>query len=663
MPRFFSSLVFQITAAFALLVLCSVSASLFSLRSFQHQLAYDSVVDIAGRLELTAQQLHMQAMNYKQNAPRDYKTYYRDVRLYYQDLMTDIATFDRIVDTFMSGDFRSEMKVSGDTLTPGFDPTVAAAILALEETWSRYRTGLFEALGDEAEEPRLEFAATHNTTNAKILEDASHALTESLRVWAAQAQARVMRVSLTAIITASTLALIVLSVLYFRALSPLKKTIQGFSHVANGEFGRRIEVQGSTEIRDLTTQFNALSSRIDLLFQLISRLQRGNDLDEVIGFLGSEFRSLLRLDWIGVVLVNSDEATVRIEASHVDGERERISKQLYRLPGTLLEACLAGGIPMHVDDMEHRAAVNPNYQFLCSLVERGMRDSLFLPLTPQTQTPVPAVVVFATRQANSYDASHLDFLGNIAQLVTHSFGRTVRLAEQGRLAAIGEFASGIAHEMRTPLATISLGLDYLSRQALGDGAQKRLTLAHQEAGRIGRFLDEMLLYAKPLNLNLRSIDVRQSVEQFLRDYRPLAQALVQQRVEFKGTSRGRILADPDRLTQILTNLTQNACEAAPPGSIVTWTLSDRPEAGSVTITVSNPGPPIPAALLPRITEPFVSTKPGGTGLGLAIVRRLVEAFGGDLEVRSEEGPGTQVSLSFPHAPEHLAARPVANEHG
>ncbi len=649
MPRFFSSLVFQITAAFALLVLCSVSASLFSLRSFQHQLAYDSVVDIAGRLELTAQQLHMQAMNYKQNAPRDYDTYYRDVRLYYQDLMTDIATFDHVVDIFMSGDFRGEMDMPGEVLQPEFDPTVAEVIHALEETWGSYRTGLFEAIGDNPEEPRLEFAAAHNLSNAETLENAAHGLTESLRVWAAQEHTRIIRVSLSAIITASTLALIVLSILYFKALSPLRRTTQGFSRVANGDFGHHIEVQGATEIRDLTTQFNALSSRIDLLFQLIARLQRGNGLDEVIGFLGNEFRSLLRLDWIGVVLVNSDGATVRIEASHLDNGRERVSKQLYRLPGTLLEVCLTGGKPMHVNDMERRATENPNYQFLHSLVERGMRDSLFLPLTPQTQTPVPAVVVFATRQANSYDRSHLDFLGNIAQLVTHSFGRTVRLAEQGRLAAIGEFASGIAHEMRTPLATISLGLDYLTRQSLGDGAQKRLTLAQQEAGRIERFLDEMLLYAKPLNLNLRRIEVQQGVEQTLGDYQPLAQGLNQQ-IELQGTSDGQILADPDRLTQILTNLTQNACQAAPPGSVITWTVSDRPDAGTIVLTISNPGPPIPAALLPRITEPFVSTRPGGTGLGLAIVKRLVEALGGGLEIRSEEGSGTQVSLSFPRAP-------------
>lgn len=646
----FGSLVFQITAAFVLLVLCSVSASLYSLRSFQHQLAYDAVVDIAGRLELTAQQLHMQAMNYQQNAPRDYDTYYRDVRLYYQDLMTDVATFDRIVDTFMTGDFRGEMAMPSEAMRPEFDPTVGAAIHALEETWGGYRAGLLEALGDAADEPRLEFAAEHNTANARVLENASQALTESLRVWAAQEHERIMRVSLAVIIAVSTLALIVLSVLYFKALSPMRRTIRGFSRVGNGDFGHRIEVQGATEIRELTTRFNALSSRIDLLFQLIARLQRGNDLDEVVGFLGSEFRTLLRLDWIGVVLVNTDGATVRIEAGYLDGERERLGKQLYRLPGTLLETCLAGGCPLHVNDMERRAAENPDYQFLRSLVERGMRDGLFLPLTPQTQTPIPAVVVFATRQAHSYDASHLDFLGNIAQLITHSFGRTVRLAEQGRLAAIGEFASGIAHEMRTPLATINLGLDYLSSRDLGDGARKRLDLAHQEAGRISRFLEEMLLYAKPLNLKLQNVDARQSVERFLHDYQPFARAL-DQRVELTGARHAPILADPDRFTQILTNLTQNACEAAPAGSVIEWRLDDARETGSVLLTISNPGPPIPATLLPHIAEPFVSNKPGGTGLGLAIVKRLAEALGGAIEIQSGQDLGTRFTLSFPRAPD------------
>ncbi len=80
-----------------------------TLGAFQRQLAYDSVVTIAGRLELAAEQMRTQAMNSKQNAPRDYPTYYRDLRLYYQDLMAQVDTFDRVIDTFMRGDFRGEM--------------------------------------------------------------------------------------------------------------------------------------------------------------------------------------------------------------------------------------------------------------------------------------------------------------------------------------------------------------------------------------------------------------------------------------------------------------------------------------------------------------------------------------------------------------------------
>src|SRR6056297_4347871 len=111
LARHFASLRFQVTAAFVGLALLLSGAGIYALGAFQRQLAYDALVDIAGRLELTVEQMHAQGMNYWQNAPRDYPTYYRDVRLYYQDLMAHVATFDRVVDTFMSGDF-------GDTMPP-----------------------------------------------------------------------------------------------------------------------------------------------------------------------------------------------------------------------------------------------------------------------------------------------------------------------------------------------------------------------------------------------------------------------------------------------------------------------------------------------------------------------------------------------------------------
>ncbi len=533
-------------------------------------------------------------------------------------------------------------------LRPNVSSGVTQAIADMEQTWSEYRAGLFSALGPDMEEPRLEYAAKHNLAHHAELEHATKALAESLRHWAAAEHRKVMRVSLLLVVVAgSLLALLILAVLYIRTLAPLNRTIAGIQRVADGDFGHRIPVAGSSEVRRLTESFNGLSGRLDVLFNLIERLQRGNDLDEVICFLSQEFPSLLRIDWLGVVLINADGRTVRLEVSYLDGVPERLSKQPFRLAGTLLERALEGGKPFHILDMVDSAKRNRQYQFLRTLVERGLQDAIFLPLTPQTLTPIPAVVVFATRTRGSYDEAHLHFLDNIAQLITHSFGRTVRLAEHGRLAAIGEFASGIAHELRTPLATLTLAVDYFDRLSLDEKAAKRVALARQESARMKRLLEEILLYAKPVNLELRPVRITELVEQFIDDHRELTQPR-RQSIVLKAKSNGaQVIADRDRLTQVLLNLTQNACEAAPEGGQIVWTVSDDGSSGAVTLEVRNPGEPIPPDLLNRLTEPFFSTKPSGTGLGLAIVRRLILVHGAELSFRSDETEGTRVRVLFP----------------
>jgi hypothetical protein len=80
---------------------------------------------------------------------------------------------------------------------------------------------------------------------------------------------------------------------------------------------------------------------------------------------------------------------------------------------------------------------------------------------------------------------------------------------------------------------------------------------------------------------------------------------------------------------------------------VLWRLEDDSSSGTLIMEVRNPGPPIPPEILPRVTEPFFSTKHSGTGLGLAIVRRLTQAHGGELVIRSDDAQGTRVRLIFP----------------
>ena len=378
--------------------------------------------------------------------------------------------------------------------------------------------------------------------------------------------------------------------------------------------------------------------------EFISRHDALQD-DELVGFLSGEFRDLLGFDWIGVVFIDDARANAHVETGWLDGRPQSSDRRLYCLQGTLLESALADAAPLHVADAVARVRENPAYEFLGHLVALGMRDAIFLPLTAQTQTPVPAVVVFATRRPEGFDGARRRLLGNIAQLLTQAFGRTARFAEQGRLAAIGEFASGIAHELRTPLTTVSMALESLAGLALDERAQRRIALGAGEAERMRRLLDDMLLYAKPLSLNLQAVDVVSTLADFVAGYddgerrHPLRLA--------STPTAAYILADQDRLRQILVNLTDNACQAAPEGTPVTWHIEEQRPEQRILLRVHNGGEPIPAHLLARLTEPFFSTKTNGTGLGLAIVRRLVDQHGGQMRLASDPQTGTEVRLSFP----------------
>jgi signal transduction histidine kinase len=640
-----SSLGFQLTAGFVGLILLFAGAGVYAVGVFQRQLAYDALVEIAGRLELTAEQIHAQAMNYKQNAPRDYQTYYRDVRLYYQDLTTHVATFDQVVETFMKGDFRDGTTSPLPWMKPRLGAGVAVAIQDLEDVWKTWRQALFAAMGEDVEEPRLEWAAEHVVAEHTVLGDATETLTLALRDWAAQEYRGMVRGALGAAVAAVVLAAGLLIMLRYRVITPLRRTIAGFQRVADGDFGHRLPVEGTTEVQDLTSSFNRLSVRLDLLHQLIRRLQQGNDLDDLLGFLSREFRDLLGFDWIGVVFIDDARASARVETGWLDGTPQPKDRRLFRLEGTLLESALADALPLHVSDAVARVRENPAFEFLGHLVALGMRDAIFLPLNAQTQTPVPAVVIFATRHPDGFDPARRRLLGNIAQLLTQGFGRTARFAEQGRLAAIGELASGIAHELRTPLSTVSMALESLSSLGLEDRAKRRLDLGLGETERMRRLLDDMLMYAKPLSLDLRPVEVNATLSAFIEGY---VLPGTQHRIRLDtDPANPRILGDSDRLQQILVNLTDNACQAAPDGSEVTWRIEDDAEGHQVLISIHNGGEPIPARILSRLSEPFFSTKSDGTGLGLAIVRRLVEQHGGDLTIRSEPERGTEFQLAFP----------------
>lgn len=221
-----------------------------------------------------------------------------------------------------------------------------------------------------------------------------------------------------------------------------------------------------------------------------------------------------------------------------------------------------------------------------------------------------------------------------------------RLIEHERLAAIGEFAAMIVHEIRNPLTTIQMGLDYFTKLALPPAAQARLALAVDEAKRLANLLQEILSYSKPQMLQISELEVNRFGQELLVTLKAMPEAQGRWIEYVPAQYPVWILGDANKLKQVFINLIRNACEAVEPGEIVHWAVTDA-AVDHVCVSIQNGGAPIPVEVLPRLTQPFYSTKAEGTGLGLAIVKRIVEAHGGVLLIESSQQDGTIVSVQLP----------------
>jgi signal transduction histidine kinase len=173
----------------------------------------------------------------------------------------------------------------------------------------------------------------------------------------------------------------------------------------------------------------------------------------------------------------------------------------------------------------------------------------------------------------------------------------------------------------------------------------RVALALDEAHRLQNLLQEILLYAKPQQLNLEKLELNSWIQTILPTLREMPEAEARQIEFFPLSSTVDILIDRDKFKQVLINLVRNACEAIAPGEVVSCRIESQPQ--EVWISIHNQGEPIPTELLSKLTQPFCSGKPGGTGLGLAIVKRIVDAHGGSLSIQSDALKGTKIKIKLP----------------
>jgi two-component system phosphate regulon sensor histidine kinase PhoR len=240
-----------------------------------------------------------------------------------------------------------------------------------------------------------------------------------------------------------------------------------------------------------------------------------------------------------------------------------------------------------------------------------------------------------------------------AVIILHDITELRRL-EQVRT----EFVANVSHELRTPLTAIQGYLETLLDGALEEPehARKFLEIVFRHTERLGRLTDDLTdlsnIELGRISLRIEPADLTEVTESALAIIQPRAGA---GRVTVEASlpaDMPEVLADRDRLAQILINLVDNAVKYTPAGGHV-WVEARRLPSGMVEVAVRDTGVGVPKADLPRLTERFYrvdkarSRELGGTGLGLAIVKHLVLAHGGELGIESELWKGTTVRFTLP----------------
>lgn len=224
------------------------------------------------------------------------------------------------------------------------------------------------------------------------------------------------------------------------------------------------------------------------------------------------------------------------------------------------------------------------------------------------------------------------------------------IRKQERHAAIGEFSAFLATEVREPLGSIRAQLEEVTGEGILDfDPQTRVENAMRELIQVEAILNEILDFAKPLELNRRLCRIPEVIESALTVVGTDLEVTRIQVTKDYATQIAPVRGDESKLQQVFLSIFKNAGEAMSPGGHLHIQVTQHRAGRGLEdqILIKNDGAPIPAEIVDKVFEPFFTTKRAGTGLGLATVKKIIEEHGGSIAIGSAPGEGTTVTIRLP----------------
>jgi len=361
-------------------------------------------------------------------------------------------------------------------------------------------------------------------------------------------------------------------------------------------------------------------------------------------------------DELGGLAETIDRMRGRLRESfgRLESERDR----LQRLLGRLHDGVIAVDSNLRIEFSNAaahrllRASVDEGDELPVAWGEPVLRDLATRLFEPGARA---AQETFQTSDGRAYSISGIPPRGRSKNAILVVTDVSVR---ERRERAEREFVTNAAHELRTPLATITGAIQVLQAGAKDDAEERDRFLDHieREAARLGRLTHSLLVLARAQTReetpNLAPVELQPLLEAIVQDVNPPPEVAV----TVSCPPGLEVLAERDLVEQAVSNLTANALQNTSRGRVEI--VARQLPTGSVALEVSDTGKGIEAENLPKIFDPFFTTRADGTGLGLAIAQKLIKAHGGEIRVRSKIGEGSTFTIVLPSAAPRLAYAPL-----
>lgn len=266
-------------------------------------------------------------------------------------------------------------------------------------------------------------------------------------------------------------------------------------------------------------------------------------------------------------------------------------------------------------------------------------------LKPGNETEIP--VAYSISRLRSFESDRMEGMVEILYNLTEVRELEENLQRMSTLAALGEMAATVAHEIRNPLAGIAGFAALLSRDLKDDPkVLETVNKIRKGVNALNNIVTNLLDFTKNVDPNRLEIDPAELIEETLDEVKLDLESRNHTFDFEKGSIKLRARLDPDLFRQIVFNLAKNAVQANPDGGHVKLKLS-RSSSANVILDIEDDGPGISDDVKNRIFTPFFTTKTNGIGLGLATVKKLVELHDGRIEVSNKPGGGAIFTVNIP----------------